>query len=79
MKIGSASRSVLTALIILWSGFSTAQSHRLPSPQMTSEDDSGTAPPPPGLVVSIDTDLPGVIVVGLVLGIYFLRKKKISY
>ncbi|MEP6261229.1 MAG: hypothetical protein ABJ092_06600 [Gillisia sp.] len=43
---------------------------------MSTEND-GKAPPPPGLVVPIDFGIPGVMAGGLVIGIYFLRNKKV--
>ena len=60
---------------MFWSISLTAQTHNLPSPQMATEDDD-VGPPPPGLVVSIDPGIPMVMMAGIVLGIYFLRKDK---
>ena len=54
-----------------------AQSHKLPQPQMTTESVSGE-PPPPGLILPIDDNIYLLATAGFVLGIYFLRIRKIS-
>lgn len=61
--------------LLFWSVKVTAQSHQLPSPQMSTSDDTNN-PPPPGLIVPIDFGIPGVMAGGLIIGIYFLRNKR---
>jgi hypothetical protein len=59
--------------IISWG---QSQHHKLPEPEMTTTDSGG--PPPYGLVVPIDDHIYLLATAGFVLGIYFLRIRKIS-
>jgi hypothetical protein len=52
-----------------------SQSHKLPQPQMTTEDDCCS--PPPGLKLPIDDNIYLLATAGFGLGIYFLRIRKI--
>jgi len=52
------------------------QSHKLPPPQMTTDD--GGVVVPPGLKLPIDNNIYLLATAGFMLGIYFLRPKKIS-
>lgn len=45
----------------------------MPPPMM---QDSGPGPPPPGLVVPIDTNISLLAAAGVLLGVYFLKFKK---
>ena len=73
MKIKSVPKSILSVIIVLWSGSLTAaQDNELPMPGIKSANNV----PPPGLVVSIDMGVPVVLTVGIGMGIYFLRRKK---
>ena len=46
--------------------------HKLPEPQIVA---NSTPPPPPGL--PIDFGIPGAVAGGLLIGIYFLRNRKV--
>lgn len=46
-----------------------SQSHELPEPQMSA------VPPPPGLVVPIDSNMSFLTTAGILLGIYVLKPK----
>lgn len=59
---------------MLWSGYATGQKKQLPTPGEGKMNN----PPPPGLVVSIDPGIPVLLVGGIVLGVYFLRKRKLT-
>ncbi|HZJ35670.1 MAG TPA: hypothetical protein VFD29_03515 [Gillisia sp.] len=65
---------VMLLSIISWG---QSHSHKLPEPQMTTDDVSGE-PPPPGLILPIDDNIYLLATAGLALGIYFLRIRKIS-
>ena len=58
--------------IITWG---QAQSHKLPQPQMTTDD--GGVVVPPGLKLPIDDNIYLLATAGFGLGIYFLRIRKI--
>ena len=64
--------SFITVFMVLWSVTCTAQKNKLPPPEMSSTN----IPPPYGL--PIDFGIPGVIAGGLIIGIYFLRNKKVK-
>ena len=64
-------------MILVSSGFSEAviAQDQLPEPQLNSLTDP--APPPPGLVVPIDTGISILLISGLLLGgIFFLNYRK---
>jgi len=70
---------ILSSVVIMLlsiSSWGQAQSHKLPAPQMTTEGDIN--PPPPGLILPIDDNIYLLATAGFVLGIYFLRIRKIS-
>lgn len=64
-----ASGYFLLLLFLIATSLSWGQTNDLPEPQMNS-DPGG--PPPPGLVVPIDTDVYILLIAGLFLGSYFL-------
>ena len=68
----------LLILFLIFTTMSLGQTADLPEPQMNA---GPGGPPPPGLVVPIDTNSPVLLISGLLLGIYFLhlsRKKSLS-
>ncbi len=69
MKIKAPSIILLWVFILVISPCTWAQDNKLPEPQMNS-DPGG--PPPPGLVVPLDTNIFILFAAGLGLGIYFL-------
>ena len=64
-----ASGYFLLILFLILTSLSWGQTADLPEPQMNS-DPGG--PPPPGLVVPIDTNSSILLIAGIFLGIYFL-------
>ncbi len=71
MKIIAPNIILLLVFTLMMSTLTLAQNNKLPEPQMNSELD-GPGPPPPGLVVPLDTNIFILLASGLALGIYFL-------
>jgi len=69
MKINAPNIILLWVFILVISTCGWAQNNKLPEPQMNS-DPGG--PPPPGLVVPLDTNIIFLMVAGLGLGVYFI-------
>jgi hypothetical protein len=70
MKISAANIILLWVFILVISTCTWAKDNELPEPQANSDPGN---PPPPGLVVPLDTNIYFLLVAGLGLGIYFLR------
>ncbi len=69
MKMKVSLTGLLWVFLMLWSPFSGVAQEEVPEPGV---------PPPPGLIVPIDFGIPGVMAGGLVIGIYFLRNRKVT-
>jgi len=70
MKLIAPNIILLWVFILVISTFAWAQDNKLPEPQMNS---GPGGPPPPGLVVPLDTNIFILFAAGLGLGIYFLK------
>jgi hypothetical protein len=68
--------SSIVMILLSMISWGQAQSHKLPQPQMSSDD--GDNPPPPGLILPIDDNIYLLATAGFALGIYFLSIRKIS-
>lgn len=60
---------ILVMLMLSWPSTIVAQDD-MPEPMASTE--VGPGPPPPGLVVPIDSGIPILLISGLLLGIYFV-------
>jgi len=69
MKIIAPNIILLWGSILMISTCAWAQDNKLPEPQMNSGPEG---PPPPGLVLPLDTNIFFLFAAGLCLGIYFL-------
>jgi len=70
MKIIAPNIILLWVFILVISTCTWAQDNKLPEPKMMNSGPGG--PPPPGLVVPLDTNIIILFAAGLGLGVYFL-------
>lgn len=66
-----------SALLCLWTINVFSLTQELPEPQMNTDSDTGVGPPPPGLVVPIDSKIILLAAAGVILGAYVLRPKNV--
>lgn len=71
-------RFLLLCLVIFVSTIAPIYAQKAGPPEPTLSSQSEPSIPPPGLPVPIDDHIWLLLIMGLVLGVYFLVKKKIT-